>query len=315
MTAVPTRSRMIGVDLGGTKIVAALVDHTGQVTHRCRVPTPAREGREAVMRALLNLLRRTADQAPPGVSVEAIGIGTAGVVDRGGVIAGSTDAIPGWAGAQIAATVHREMGAPVRVVNDVVAFLLGELRFGAAKDARNVLAVTVGTGIGGAVLIDGHLLHGHRNVAGHVGHAISPAATGRLCSCGRTGHVEAVASGPAIAADYARRRGRSGLTLHEVTAAEREGDPLAREALAQAGTALGVTLGGLVNVLAPELVLGGGGVIAHAPTVLHALLRAVPTCTIQVLSDVRVTSGELGADAALLGAAELARRGRDEEPP
>lgn len=301
----PAKDPIIAVDLGGTKTTAGVVDADGQVRHCTTVATPASEGRDAVLAVVVTLVRDLAQAAP---QCQAVGIGTAGVVDPvHGVVTASTDSIAGWAGTHLAEHVTRSTGLPVQVVNDVVAWLHGERAHGAARGRSNVLAVTVGTGVGGALLVDGHVARGYRDIAGHIGHLTAPAAAGRRCSCGRTGHVEAVASGPAMSAEYARRAGTTAVALPDVVRREAAGDDLAREVLADAGTALGEALGGLANAVAPELVLLGGGVVEGSATFMQALTRTLPLTTIPALGDVTVVAAALGGDAALVGAAAVAR--------
>jgi glucokinase len=301
----PAAGPIIAVDLGGTKTTAGVVDADGQVRHRITVATPAAEGRDAVLAAVVTLVRGLAQAAP---QCQAAGIGTAGVVDPvRGVVTASTDAIAAWAGTHVAERVTRSTALPVQVVNDVVAWLHGERAHGAARGRSNVLAVTVGTGVGGALLVDGHVARGHRDVAGHIGHLTAPAAAGRRCSCGRTGHVEAVASGPAMSAEYARRVGTTALALPDVVRREAAGDDIARDVLADAGAILGEALGGLANAVAPELVLLGGGVVDGSVTFTQAMTRALRLTTIPALNDVTVMVAALGSDAALVGAAAVAR--------
>lgn len=298
---------VIGVDVGGTKIAAALVAADGRVSAPVRAPTPAAQGGTAV---LATVARLVGEVAAAGAAADrcAVGIGTAGIVDpRCGVIVGSTDAIRDWRGTRVAERVGAATGRRVAVVNDVTAFLLAEHAYGAARGLTQVLAVTVGTGIGGALLVDGRVLRGHRDVAGEVGHLVAPDATGLPCPCGRRGHLEAVASGPAMTADYARRTGESGVALPAVVARELEGDLVARAVLCDAGSALGTTLGGFVNAVAPELVVLGGGVVVGSDVYVTAAREALARAVLPTLADTRMVRGELGPDATLIGAAVAAR--------
>lgn len=299
---------VIGVDIGGTKVAAGLVAADGRVSGRVQVPTPAQQGGAAVLAAVARLVDEVA--APLGDAGRGleVGIGTAGIVDpRRGVIVGSTDAIQGWVGTQVAAVLGGATARRVTVVNDVTAFLLAERAHGAARGKAQVLAVTVGTGIGGALLVDGRFLRGHRDVAGEVGHLAAPDATGRACPCGATGHVEAVASGPAMTADYARETSDAGVRLPEVVERERAGDPAARAALHRGGTALGATLGGLVNAVGAELVVLGGGVVVGSDVYVTALREALQWALLPSLASTRVALGVLGPDATLVGAAVAAQ--------
>ena len=322
MTAM-TSAPVVGVDIGGTKISAGLVDPTGAVTHRRTVATPAREGPRAIVacvRELVADLVTAADTATdPAGRPTRIGVGTAGVVDPArGIVTASTDAITDWAGTALRDDLQVATGLDVWVVNDVVAFLLGERAHGAARGCSDVLAVAVGTGIGGALLVDDRVLSGHGHTAGEVGHLAAPGAGARRCSCGRSGHIEAVAAGPAVLADYRRRAALGELdhvaatSLHEVVSRATAGDLLARTVLVEAGESLGTTLGGLVNVLSPALLVLGGGVVFGADLFVEALERSlaltvIPALTASDGTTIPVRRGTLGADATLVGAAGVAR--------
>lgn len=292
----------VGVDIGGTKIAVGVVAPNGHVTDVLISPTP-NTATDVVARVIDMVQSSTQFTGPLRV-----GIGAAGIVDPDrGSITSSTDAITGWAGTALAAQVAAVTGTPVRVVNDVTAFLLGEHAHGVAQAHQDVLAVTVGTGIGGALLVDGRLLRGAHFAAGHVGHLACATATDHVCSCGRRGHVEAVASGPAMAAIFAQRTGRCRASLPDVVTAAQLGDEQAVTVLAQGGQALGAVLGGLANALAPRLIVLGGGVIAGSTTYVEALQVALAQTLLPVLSDLRVLQTAVGTHATLRGAAIAAQ--------
>ncbi|MGP3936209.1 ROK family protein [Nonomuraea sp. KM88] len=290
----------LGIDIGGTKIAAGLVTPEGTVLRRAYAPTPAAQGPGAVVRAAARLARELGLDG-----VTCAGVGTAGVVDPAGrKIAGATDAIRDWAGTPLAQLLETELDLPVLVRNDVHAFLAGEL---AGSPRRAALAVTVGTGIGGALALDGRVVTGVRGAAGHVGHVPVPEAAGLACSCGAEGHVEAVASGPAMTAALDRERGR-GLRadLRRVVRAAGEGDADALGVLARGGRALGRALAGVVNVWDPDVVILGGGVLAAGELYLAPLRAALAAGVLPVLTDVPVVTARLGDDAVLVGAAAAA---------
>lgn len=251
-------------------------------------------------------------------TVRAVGVGTAGVVDPArGLILSATDAISGWAGTDVGGGLRRRLALVAAVDNDVHAHLIGELTAGAAVGKACVLLVAVGTGIGGSIAVDGRIHHGHGQVAGHLGHVPSPSGQQTPCTCGGTGHVEAVASGPALVRAYNRgfADGDSGAasTLAEVVERAATGtDLVASELIRAGGTEIGHLVGGLINVLDPDLVIVTGGVSACGSSWWSALLAAAQA---DVLPPIRaagpidhlVVPSVLGADAALLGAAQLAR--------
>lgn len=198
------------------------------------------------------------------------------------------------------------LGLPVTVVNDVHAHGLGEASYGAGRGCDSVLAVAVGTGIGGAFVAGGSLLTGPHAAAGHVGHVPSPPAGDLPCTCGAVGHLEAFASGPALVRELRRRTGREVADLREVAALAAEGDPGATALLHDGGVAVGAVIGGLVNVLDPGVVVVGGGVAEVGGPWWKALVDATRREVLPVLARVPVVRSELGGDAALLGAAALA---------
>ncbi|AZM49903.1 glucokinase [Streptomyces sp. WAC 06738] len=299
------------LDIGGTKTAAALVDQDGRLLHRRTAPTPAAAGPAAVLDAAAAAV---AELAAAGGPYAAVGVGSAGVIDAAaGTVLSATAALPGWAGTALRDALGRRLGVPVAVGNDVHAHALGETWRGAAAGRTHVLLVAAGTGIGGSLILGGRPLRGARSAAGHLGHLPVPAAAGRPCTCGGTGHAEAVAAGPAMAAEYQRRAGEAasgdpaaGRGLAVVAERAAAGDAAAVAVLAEGAAALGEAVGGLVNALDPELVLVTGGVSRCGPVWWRPLRAAITATALPLLSDVPVVPGELGDDAALLGAARLA---------
>ncbi len=303
------------LDIGGTKSSAALVDAAGRIVARVVGPTPASAGADATLDSAARLVRDLIDTRDGSTAiVGALGVATAGVVDpRSGRILSATDAISGWAGTDVAEGLRRRLGLPIAVDNDVHAHLIGELTAGAAVGRACVLLVAVGTGIGGSLAVDGRIHRGHGRVAGHLGHVPSPSGAGVPCTCGGTGHVEAVASGPALVRAYNRRSARLPADLADVAARATTGtDAVAADVIWAGGTEIGHLIGGLINVLDPDRVIVTGGVSACGPGWWAALLAAADA---DVLPPIRaagpirhlVVPSVLGADAPLLGAAELAR--------
>ncbi|GHB08798.1 ROK family protein [Streptomyces termitum] len=290
-----------GIDIGGTKTAAGIVDPHGTLRRRHTVPTPASDGPAAVVAAAVRAVRDL------GVPVAAVGVGSAGVVDpESGRIVSATDALPGWAGTALRRDLERALGVPVAVDNDVHAHALGEAWRGAAAGRRHVLLAAVGTGIGGSLLVDGRVHHGARSAAGHAGHVPVPSAAGAPCTCGGTSHAEAVGSGPALLAAYARSAPVPASSLAEVSARADGGEETARRVLARGARALGEALGGIVNMTDPELVLVGGGVAHCGPAWWEPLRQAFEAELLPPLKGVELRPGSLGGDAALLGAARLA---------
>lgn len=312
--AVDTAARTAyALDIGGTKTAAALVEVTAdganaRVLRQCTAPTPARSGAAAILAGALELLEGLevpAGAAPP----QAVGIASAGVIAPGrGAVTHATDSLSGWAGTDVAAAVGRGTGLPVSVLNDVHSHGLGEARFGVGRETASLLLVAVGTGVGGCVVIDGEPQLGGRGAAGHVGHVSVPEADGVACSCGRTGHLEGLASGPGILALAGRRgvRGPDGAPPADgraLAALARAGDADAREVHRTAGWAIGRVIGGLLNVLDPDVVAVTGGVTALGDPWWDALRAGLAHDAMDVVAQTPVLPAAAGNDAALLGAA------------
>lgn len=207
---------VLGIDIGGTKTAAALIPASAtpetEIRLPARVPTPAGGGAAAVLAAALDLAEDRLTQArAAGMDVIACGVGSAGTIGDNGVVTHATDALPGWRGTDLATAFTQRLGLPVTVLNDVHAWALGEARHGAARGSHLALVLTIGTGVGGALVRDGELLRGRNGMAGSLGHtpAVLPpnADADRPCPCGATGHLEAYASGPAILSAYHARGG------------------------------------------------------------------------------------------------------------
>ncbi|GAA4981801.1 ROK family protein [Kitasatospora paranensis] len=274
-------------------------------------PRPQRRG-QAILAAALRLARTASENAversgstPP----VAVGFGTAGVVDpTGRRIRSATSALPGWADTDVADAAEQEFQVPATVLGDVQAFLAGESAHGVARGASVAVAVMAGTGIGGAVLVDGRVLRGAGGAAGHVGHVPVPGAELRPCPCGASGHVEALAAGPAMTAEAQRRLpGHDIPDLQAAAALARAGHGEARAAIEAGGAALGVALAGVIALLDPDLVVLGGGAAAAGPWFEAGLREALTRNALPLLTRVPVVRSSMDADAVLIGAAVEAR--------
>ncbi|WP_433553390.1 ROK family protein [Micromonospora zamorensis] len=297
------------LDIGGTKTAAALVTRQGEVVHRATAPTPGRAGATAILDTAADLVDRLRARAT-GTRVRAVGVGSAGVIDhRTGLVLSATDALAGWAGTDLRRRLRELLDLPVAVINDVHAHALGETRHGVAAGHQTTLFLAVGTGIGASFVVDGTVLAGAHSAAGHAGHQPSPYAGQLPCTCGGQGHLEAIASGPGLAQEYARRTGQPVDDLRSVAARAADGDATAREVVLLGGAAVGSAVGGLVNMLDPAAVVIGGGVAGLGDLWWQALRDAVRRETLPSLVDVPVLASTLGSDAPLLGAASLAWEG------
>ncbi|MGO2035636.1 MAG: ROK family protein [Brevibacterium sp.] len=325
-----TSNAVVAVDVGGTKIRAgSFID--GVLGHRREVPTPAAAGPRAILDAIAEVARAViadADESCPVMSPRRwrVGIGSAGVIDpESGTVVSATDSLAGWAGTSVSTGITERLGLETRVVNDVHAHALGEARAGASRSTRSSLFVAAGTGIGGGFITDGRLLIGRHAAAGHIGHLPAAAAHGLPCPCGRVGHLEAIASGPAVLSAYRRAVSTSSAgpavdaevrSTRELVELAGAGDAVAQQAFEQAGRALGSALGGVANMLSPEVIVIGGG-LADAGELWWAPLRdAFDAELIPAVAGLELRAAQLGSDAALTGAASLftAETARNENP-
>lgn len=300
---------VVAIDIGGTKTAAALVDRSGVVLDRESAPTPGGAGPDAV-RSGAAALARALCARNPARRVVAAGVGSAGVVDPDtGVVLAATDVLRDWAGTSLRARLADALEVPVAVRNDVHAHGLGEARHGAGAGRASVIYIAVGTGIGAAFIhvgLRGDLLTGAHAAAGHAGHLPSRHAGDLPCTCGGSGHLEAIAAGPALVREYQRRTGASICDLRAVAQLATAGDPEAVDVLELGGTAVGSVVGGLINMLDPELVVIGGGVAALGPHWWEPLRRAAAADALPSLRETPVVPSALDHDAALLGAATVA---------
>lgn len=294
----------VGVDLGGTKTRAGVVKQDGSVVGTSSVPTPGSKGAADVLQAVVHLVRDLVERLD--VSPLAIGVGGTGVMDaRHGRVVGSTLAITGWAGTEIVSRLEDDFGVPVYLDNDVNCFGIGEYLYGAARGSGSVLAVTVGTGVGGAIITEGTLWRGVHSSVGEIGHIPLLAFSDRMCPCGRFGHLEAVSSGPAMVDRFAGTGGKATDFRGVVTAAQ-NGGPAARSVINEGAATLGAVLAGLANAFDPELLVVGGGVTSAGHTYWAPLTRAYHDALLPVCADTPMVRAQLGDNAILVGSACLA---------
>jgi glucokinase len=291
-------SRHLGLDLGGTNIKWAVVDHEGDewsVVDRDQVPTRMAEGPEAVVRRLADVGAEAIRRAP---GVESVGIGVPGLYDpAAGTLRFLVNFPGGWGGTPVAGPVGAALGLPAFLINDARAFGLAELRLGAGRGASSMIGLTLGTGVGGVIAVDGRVLQGHDGTAGEIGHqTIDP--DGPWCGCGNRGCLEAFARADQIAASCGSP------TAEDAFVRARAGDVGAIEGLAQIGRYLGIGIGNMIVVIAPDRVVIGGGVAAAADLLLgpirDEIRRRVRTTALDL---VEIVAAELGTWAGSIGAA------------
>ncbi|UXA18887.1 ROK family protein [Mycobacterium sp. SMC-4] len=298
---------VLALDVGGTKLAAALVDADGNLIRTRRCGTPSDGDAEQIWRAVEALL----DAVVHGADIRptAVGIASAGPVDvrRGAV---SPINIEGWHGFPIVARVAEATGLPVRLGGDGLCMTLGEAWRGAARGATFALGMVVSTGVGGGLVLDGRPVHGRTGNAGHVGHVIVE-PDGARCTCGSRGCVETVASGPSLVR-WARSQGWQApvdADARMLADAARGGDDVARAAFVRGADALARTIASAAAVCDLDLVVVGGGVANAGSLLFDPLRRALcGYAGLDFLRDLKVIAAELGEQAPLVGAAALAHR-------
>lgn len=303
MTAV-----VLGLDIGGTKMAAGLVATAGSVLVRAEIATPSHTDADQVLAAAASLGQQLIDsyRGDPR-DIVAVGVGSAGVIDpRERRVLAATESISGWAGAEIGRVLELAFDLPVVTSNDVHAHAAGEAFVGAGRGYETVVVAAVGTGIGGAIVLDGIPQAGTHGVAGHLGHISIAEAAGLPCPCGKSGHLEAISSGTGLYQLFLRRGGDPVARNSRDVVKRATTDPIAHDAIVTSATALGRAVGSVVNLVDPGVVIIAGGMI-HAGDLWWDFLDAgIRETVLPILNDVPVVRAQLGDDAAIIGAAKRA---------
>jgi len=291
-------ARHLGLDLGGTNLKWAVIAHGGddwKLLASGQVSTEAQEGPEAVVRRIGDT---GADVMVAWPGVASAGIGLPGLYDPAAGTVRFLPNVPGeWAGRPLAGPVEDRLGVPAFLINDARAFGLAELRLGAGRGASSMVGLTLGTGVGGVIAVDGRVHQGHDGTGGEAGHqTIDP--DGPWCGCGNRGCVEAYARADQIAAACGTA------TAEGAVARARDGDPRALDGLARVGRYLGIGIANLVVIVSPDRIVIGGGVAA-AGDLLFEPIRAELRRRVHItsLDQVTLVAAELGTWAGAIGAA------------
>jgi len=312
---------VLAVDLGGTKIITAIISSSGQVVSEDRCQTLADEGVSPVIERLFaaidSLLNRN-NMEPSQLG--GISLAAAGAIDSDkGVITLSPN-LPGWRDVPLGDMVRERYRVDTFLVNDASAAALGEHRFGAGRGVSNLILLTLGTGIGGGIIINGEMYLGACGSAAEIGHMVID-VNGPECGCGNRGCLETLASGTAVARDAVRRINQGeksslvamvggkieDITAEKVGTAARKGDSLALDVLSRAGTYLGVGLANLVNIFNPEMIVLGGGMAELGGLFIDPAKRVVVERAFPISAGaVRIVTAQLGNEAGVYGAAALA---------
>lgn len=307
----------VGIDIGGTKIAGALVSSTGAILKELKVPTPAKDS-EALIQAVLEMI----NELRSGEQVDSVGVAAAGFIDaeRSTVVYAPNLS---WRNEPLKAKLEEKLGLPVVIENDANAAGWAEYRFGAGRGSKHMMMLTVGTGVGGAIVANGELFRGGFGIGAELGH-FRFIPDGKPCGCGQKGCLEQYGSGTALlnsAKDLVSSGSSSAsrlkeladaageLTGTEVYQAIQEGDEAALSLLSDLGTNLGIAIASLVAVLDPEVVVIGGGVSAAGELLLDPIRKAylehLPARGFR--PELKLVAAQLVNDAGVVGAADLAR--------
>ena len=294
------QSRVIGVDVGGTKILAAVVSRDGSLGVRLERPSD-HSSQDALLAELDSLVEELHRAEPEAV---ALGFGVPSRIDQRSGQALKSVNIP-LEGVDLRDRMREQHGLPVALDNDANAAAIAEWQVGAARGARNVVMLTLGTGVGGGLILDGRPYRGATGSGAELGHIVLEPG-GPPCGCGGHGHLESFAAGPA-ADRVARSLYGDGSNAHELVRRGREGEPEAAEALAGIGRYLGAGIATFVNVFEPELVVVGGGFGEAGELLLGAAREVVAVEGLEPARDnVRIVKAELGIEAGVIGAGMVA---------
>jgi glucokinase len=310
----------IGIDLGGTNLKGIVMDENGTGMHLTRIPTQADKGAGRVLENIIGLVAKLLEKQGSGGQILGVGIGTPGFVDEDGVAIGGAENLPGWQGTQILAPIRKRFGLPAAAANDVTAAALAEARFGAGKGVRNMVCLALGTGIGGGIVIDGHLFKGTHGMAGELGHVVVE-TDGIQCNCGLKGCVEQYASATGIV-NLARRFAAEAREETELVKVVKENPESVTSKLVydyvKRGDAVGLKVhetacemlaricGIICNSLSPDRIVLGGGVLKSGRIVLDEVARRLPNhCWKAIAQRTEIVRAKLSEDAGVLGAAAL----------
>jgi glucokinase len=299
---------MIGaIDIGGTKIAVGIVDQRGKVLSRMEAPTDPNRYSDGI-ELIAHMLRKTSQRA--GAAIRGIGIGSTGPVDPMNGEFGDVDFLPGWRGKSPVKDLAQVFSVQVALENDGDAAALAEAGWGAGKNRKRLIYVTVGTGIGGGIVLDGQLYRGVDGAHPEIGHHVVDPA-GPKCTCGFRGCWESLAAGPAMVTWVennapANYQHRADITAKRICDLAKQGDSVAVQAVEHEAFYLGLGLANLINLFTPDAIVLSGSVMKSAELFLeriHNLIRA--GCRFVPAEKTKLTLASLGDDTNLIGAARV----------
>jgi glucokinase len=312
-------SPVVAVDIGGTKIMTAVFSADGRMLARDVCPTIANEGVDAVVERLKSAIEGILKRHELSTSrLAGIGIACAGGIDSAsGIVVTPSPNLPGWSDLPLRDIIEERFNVNTYVLNDASSAALGEQRSGAGQGVKNLVLVTLGTGIGGGIIIDGQLYLGARGSAGEIGH-ITVDEGGPVCGCGNTGCLEVMSSGRAIAREAVSRISQgekssltemaggklADITSEQVAATASAGDSLALDVISRAAHYLGVGLVNIVNAFNPEMIILGGGMAELANLFVEPAKKLVEERAFSVSTqELSIVTATLGNEAGVYGAA------------
>lgn len=296
----------IGIDIGGTNIKFGICDKNGTILFSDSIPTPQKNNSKLIINEVLQIVANLNEFAHSfNIKICGVGIGSPGVIDvKRGIVLGNTPNLPKWKGVNLKKIIKDNYDFPCAVDNDANLFLLAESHLGAAKGYKNVLGLTIGTGIGGAIIIDGKIYRGSHYSAGEIGH-IPIIAKGLRCKCGRLGCLEAYASAPALVMHYNSLLGsETNVDAKIIFKLAKENDPKAQEAVKLWCDYLAYGIASAVNLINPEIVVIGGGVAKAGEFIRYRIKKSLKTKVLtEAYEGLKIKLAKLGNDAGWLGAA------------
>ncbi len=295
----------IGVDLGGTRIKIGLVDEKGHVLYRLQRTTPFRAKQSELIEAITASAIELIDRAGLGrKDIKGVGIGVPGPVDSKKGIVHYFPNIKGWDNVHLRSILQKKLGIKVVLDNDVNAMALAEFKFGAGRGARNLICLTLGTGVGGGIILDGRIYRGSTMCGGEIGH-IPINEKGPRCNCGGIACLERYIGNRYIL-NNSRKHFGNNITLERLTSLAKKGNKRALRIWHDIGRKLGVALAGVVNLLNPDMIVIGGGVSNAGELILGALRMEIRSRAMKDQArHVKVVRARLGSDAGMVGASLL----------
>ncbi len=299
--------KVLGIDLGGTKIAMGIVDENGNITKRKIIDTKTEEGFNAVVERIAE----SANSIMKGEKVEMIGIGSPGSIDHEKGVVRFSPNFPGWIDVPLGPAISSKTGLKVVVENDANAFAVGEKWFGVAKGYTNVLGITLGTGVGGGIICDNRVFRGSTGIGAELGHVIVE-PNGYLCGCGNHGCLETIASATGIsrlAREWKERYPDTSIkefSAKEVLDAAKRGDPLGMKVFERVTEALGIAIGSFVHIFNPQVIVIGGGVSRAGTFLLEGIEKKTHENVMKSFwGTYKIILSNLVDDAGIYGAASM----------